>query len=247
MTAEAIPSSPKGTRISKEDVAIRAVSLLGLIWGITVVTDETDPVPLEMTETYRRSFEGLLAEELQGEGLTKEHAFSLAAEWTTAVQQIRKAPRRAVGATGDRALAKLLVGLASRFHAVATENADTGLALPPRADAVWSNPEDRVAGENPIQFLERVWGPYMKAGVLYQDDIKRLGDDKLVRAIHSYCQKHPEHTATEVLPPPRRVRLERALAAAPPDSPEAAAIRTRLAMREAGQRARAKRRQAPKP
>ena len=113
------------------------------------------------------------------------------------------------------------------------------IVLPSAAPEVWAE-RDRSKGETPIEFLDRVWKPWIEAGVLYQDDIKRLGDDKLVRAIRSYCQKHPEHRASDVLPPPRQARLDRALAEAPPDSPAARLIRQKIDHREAMARRRGK-------
>ncbi len=47
----------------------------------------------------------------------------------------------------------------------------------------------------------------MRAGILYQDDIKRFGDDKLVQAVRSYCQKQ-SLSASEHLPPPRSARID---------------------------------------
>lgn len=125
-------------------------------------------------------------------------------------------------------------------------NLEAQASLPTTAPEKWSE-RDRRKGENAIEFLNRVWGPWIKAGVLYQDDIRRLGDDKLVRGVRSYCQKHPETKASDVLPPPRRVALERALANANPDSVEASALRTRLAMRASGRRAARKRREREAP
>lgn len=44
--------------------------------------------------------------------------------------------------------------------------------LPDRAPALWGNRADRLPGESPIEFLRRVWGRYLDAGVLYQDQLK---------------------------------------------------------------------------
>lgn len=141
----------------------------------------------------------------------------------------------------------VLAGILAAAHINSTAG-KVGRSLPPKAPEVWAE-RDRSKQETPIEFLNRVWEPWLKAGVLYQDDIKRLGDDKLVRAIRSYCQKHPDINASDVLPPPGRARLERALANADPDSAEASALRTRIAMRDSSRRHARKRRRgsAPKP
>ncbi len=103
--------------------------------------------------------------------------------------------------------------------------------LPATAPAKWENPADRLPNETPIEFLNRVWGPYIKAGVLYQRDIKRLGDGKLLVAIRNYCFQH-KLTASLYLPPPLSVKLDRAFEAAQPGSEEAKALKLRLQVRE---------------
>lgn len=131
------------------------------------------------------------------------------------------------------AVAELRKTVAASFEKAAI------LSLPSKAPAVWRNKKDREPGETPVTFLRRVWGPYMDAGILYQDDIKRLGDDKLVQTIRSYCQKHPEFKAGDVLPPPRKARFEQALATEPPDSTAARLIKRKMRDREAMARQRA--------
>lgn len=121
---------------------------------------------------------------------------------------------------------------------------NSAIELPSQAPAIWADRKARLPNESPIEFLHRVWGPWIEAGVLFQDHIKRLGDDKLVQAIRSYCQKHPEFTASEVLPPSRRERLDRALADVPPDSVAARLIKRKMRDREALKR---KRRGSPRP
>ena len=104
------------------------------------------------------------------------------------------------------------------------------LALPERAPEIWAE-RDRSRGETPIEFLNRVWGRWMEAGVLYQNDIKRLGDPTLVKTIRTYCHRQGVDAST-VLPPPQSARLERALAQAEPGSPLETLIRERLRGRD---------------
>jgi hypothetical protein len=111
--------------------------------------------------------------------------------------------------------------------------------LPERAPARWKNKADRLPGETPIDFMQRVWGRYIEAGVLYQNDIKRLGDDRLCMAVRAYCTPRGLD-ASQFLPPPRHARIERALDAADPESAEATALRARIIARAAGKRHRVK-------
>jgi hypothetical protein len=96
---------------------------------------------------------------------------------------------------------------------------------------------DRLPNENAVEFLKRVWGPY--DGIVYQDDIKRLGDDKLVKAVRNYCREH-QLDAASILPPPGYERTTRALEKADPDSPTAAFYRERLRRRDESARRRSK-------
>lgn len=77
--------------------------------------------------------------------------------------------------------------------------------LPQSAPEIWAKRVGR--SENAIEFLKRVWGPYMQMGILYQDDIKRLGDAKLVQAVRDRCIAEGIDAAS-VLPPPGSQRWE---------------------------------------
>lgn len=103
--------------------------------------------------------------------------------------------------------------------------------LPATAPAKWENPADRLPNETPIEFLKRVWGPYIKAGILYQRDLHRLGEHKLVSAIRGYCFRN-KLTSSLYLPPPLSVKLDRAFEAAQPGSEEAKALKSRLQARD---------------
>jgi hypothetical protein len=109
--------------------------------------------------------------------------------------------------------------------------------LPERAPALWGNREDRLPGENPIEFLRRVWGRYLDAGVLYQDQLTHRGETKLVHAIHGHCHRHGL-TPKEHLPPPKTARMDRALAEADPLSLEGMFYRARLEERASMRRLR---------
>lgn len=78
--------------------------------------------------------------------------------------------------------------------------------LPKSAPEVWAQRKGRK--ENAIEFLRRVWGEFMDQGILYQDDIKRLGDPKLVQAVRDRCIAEGIDAST-VLPPPGSERWER--------------------------------------
>lgn len=99
----------------------------------------------------------------------------------------------------------------------------TSLTLPSKAPEIYAERTVRPElgrKENPIEFLNRVWGAYMAAGVLYQDDIKRLGDDKLVQAVRGRCRDENTDPAT-ILPPPGKVRAARLAPSLAPDEAEA--------------------------
>ena len=94
--------------------------------------------------------------------------------------------------------------LAPQWAKALNSSPETALTLPDRASEIYAEREVRPElgrKENPIEFLQRVWGRYMNAGVLYQDDIKRLGDPDLVKAVRGRCRDTGE-SPREVLPPP---------------------------------------------
>ncbi|MEA3013338.1 MAG: hypothetical protein QOD42_1883 [Sphingomonadales bacterium] len=116
--------------------------------------------------------------------------------------------------------------------------------LPDQPPALWGNRADRLPGENPIEFLRRVWGRYLDAGVLHQDTLKHLGETKLIHAISSYCEYHGLDRA-EHLPPPKSERVDRALAEADPHSFAGMFSRKRLEQRACMRRLYERRKQAP--
>lgn len=44
--------------------------------------------------------------------------------------------------------------------------------------------------ESSFDYYQRVWGPLRDAGILYRDDIERLGHPNLVRVVGTYCDRH---------------------------------------------------------
>lgn len=111
------------------------------------------------------------------------------------------------------------------------------LKLPARAPLLWKNRSDRLPNETPIDFLRRVWGRYMDAGVLYQDHLARRGEQMLVSAIRGYCDRNGLKAADH-LPPPKGRRLRTALEEAVPGSVEHELYLKRLRLPTRAARAR---------
>lgn len=98
-------------------------------------------------------------------------------------------------------------------NAKPTTQTQPALALPSKAPEIYAQRTVRAdlgRKENPIEFLNRVWGAYIEAGVLFQDDIKRLGDDKLVQAVRGRCRDTNTDAGT-ILPPPRQAKVDQLL------------------------------------
>jgi hypothetical protein len=70
----------------------------------------------------------------------------------------------------------------------------------------------KYAHMNAVEFLREVWGPWIDAGLVYQDDIRRY-DLKLLQGVWSHCQRHGLDAKDFVLP--RHVRTDRAFSAVP--------------------------------
>jgi hypothetical protein len=60
--------------------------------------------------------------------------------------------------------------------------------------------------QDAITFLDEVWGKYIRSGVLFQDDLRRMDRD-LVHAVYARCN-YKGIPARSVLPPSRVARLE---------------------------------------
>lgn len=80
----------------------------------------------------------------------------------------------------------------------------SSLALPDVAPELYEN---RKRPESPIAYYDRVWRAYADAGVLYQDQLRKL-DPKLIPAIHTLCSRQ-QLDPKDHLPPPRQERTKR--------------------------------------
>lgn len=89
------------------------------------------------------------------------------------------------------------------------------LNLPETAPELYES-RNKDLGETPIDFIKRIWGSYIEAGILFQDDLRRL-DPKLIAAVTSYCQRMGKRAgndpgafdARSFLPPPRQQRTDK--------------------------------------
>ena len=93
------------------------------------------------------------------------------------------------------------------------------LTLPEVAPEQYKYRIDR--SEAPTDFCTRVWGKYIRAGILYQDDLHHRKDGKiawldpeLIPAIYSYCQ-NTELKPKDYLPPPKSARISKLLDQSP--------------------------------
>lgn len=182
----------------------------------------------------RKQITGRLIDRLTRQGMGPIHAGRIAGLLADDFREGGGIPSRDLQGLESDDLEALFDGLADqladgvgklRALAEASFGKAALLALPSKAPAVWQ--KDRRAGETSIDFLRRVWGPWIRGEALHQDDIKRLGDSRLVQAVRSYCHRH-DLEAGEILPPPKKEKLERALAAMDPSSPAATALRARI-------------------
>lgn len=153
----------------------------------------------EYVDLRKRLFE-VLSEEA---GFSKKRARELSkdfAEQATKVSSMKQAPSRAM-----------------------EEPANPTLTLPVNPYK-WAERKRHahLAHMNAVEFLQEVWGDLIAAKAIYQDDIAKCGDDKLVTAVRKYCSenKHLGVAARDVLPPSRsRVPVEQILASTQPDDP----------------------------
>ena len=89
------------------------------------------------------------------------------------------------------------------------------LNLPETAPELYET-RNKTLGETPVDFIKRIWGPYIEAGILFQDDLRRL-DPKLIAAVTSYCQRMGKKAGNDpnafdargFLPPPRQQRTDK--------------------------------------
>jgi len=109
---------------------------------------------------------------------------------------------------------------------------DNSIELPPtrelrlgitevHEDAKWENWKLKNPEETPLDCLDDVYGHWLKAGLIYQDDIGGVGglDPDLMKAIRSHMSNHKLKVAqVEGLPPAQKVRNERFFENLPQDT-----------------------------
>jgi hypothetical protein len=93
------------------------------------------------------------------------------------------------------------------------------IELPERAPELYPDRKDKT--EDPVTFFRRVWSKYAEAGILYLEDIERLGDSRLVPAVRNYCHRKGM-VAKDILPPPIRSKVDEIVARLSPDEMDAA-------------------------
>ena len=94
-------------------------------------------------------------------------------------------------------------------------------------------------GENPIEFINRVWGEYIKAGVLFKDQLNEL-DKNLLPAIRTFCKNNKIQNPDQFMPDGISVRQQHLLLLEPLESPVAEDL-----IIKAAERIKSKRRKAP--
>ncbi len=109
--------------------------------------------------------------------------------------------------------------------------------LPDAAPELYADRGDKA--ETAVDFLRRVWGRYLDAGILFQVDLKRL-DMKLYEGLRGYAQRN-KVPSRDVLPPPGSARTDFALAGAAQGSAEHTLARIRIQRRDSVARHRARR------
>lgn len=65
--------------------------------------------------------------------------------------------------------------------------------------------------ENPIDFIDRVWGKYISSGVLFKDQLNKL-DKNLLPAIRTYCKNNKISNPDQFMPPDADLRYQYILA-----------------------------------
>lgn len=96
------------------------------------------------------------------------------------------------------------------------------LELPERAPAFYAERPDKSV--NPIDFLAATWGPYL--AILSREDLVRLGEDRLIPAVYSFCQRNNLDPNLH-LPPSARQQADEIVATLTPREIEAARIWTK--------------------
>lgn len=97
----------------------------------------------------------------------------------------------------------------------------------------------KVNGENPIEFIKRVWGSYLDAGVIFKDQLNEY-DENLLPAIRTYCKNNKISNPDQFMPPEASVRQQHLLLLEPLDNPI-----TEEVIIKAAERIKNKRRRSP--
>lgn len=81
---------------------------------------------------------------------------------------------------------QLLQAILRKALTETSEEVATQLVLPDTAPALYEARENKA--ESALDFLRRVWGPYIKAGLLHQFQLQTR-DGALLKAVRNYCGK----------------------------------------------------------
>jgi hypothetical protein len=122
----------------------------------------------------------------------------------------------------DARAGKICAEISGEFNSSSAPKAPhnpLGLTLPEKAPELYSKREkDPVLGRKhtAIEFYDTHWRKYADAGVLFQDDLRKL-DPSYMDGISNFCKshnrKHPDSQlrATDFLPPPKSKKTEQIL------------------------------------
>jgi hypothetical protein len=106
-------------------------------------------------------------------------------------------------------------------HAYSPNKLDFGVAAKIDPGPLPENPvryadrkaHPQYANLNAVEFLRKVWGPWLDSGAAFQDEVNRR-DDKLIQAVRNYCA-YLKLNPAEVLPPPKSARLDNEVSGSP--------------------------------
>ena len=84
--------------------------------------------------------------------------------------------------------------------------------------------------KNPLEMYRKYWEPYVEAGLLYQDWLRRY-DFNLIKAIRNHCRTRPELNFADYLPPPRGSEISKLIDATGLTAEEIVRLGRRIAKR----------------
>ena len=102
------------------------------------------------------------------------------------------------------------------------------MPLPTKAPESYENRQNKA--ENAVDFLNRVWGNYIKSGVIFRDELNSL-DSKLIQAVRNYCFTKPDLDVDAILPKDPYYRYLNVISVSHPDSQEFAEATIKIAER----------------